>query len=76
MTELNFLLNDFPGGPVVKNLLSNAGDVGLIPGWRTNILHAMEQLNPGSTTAEPRHLREPACCKLQSPCTPEPTWQS
>ena len=24
---------DFPGGPVVKNLLSNAGDMGLIPGW-------------------------------------------
>ena len=24
---------DFPGGPVVKNLLCNAGAVGLIPGW-------------------------------------------
>ena len=24
---------DFPGGPVVKNLSSNAGDVGLILGW-------------------------------------------
>ena len=23
---------DFPGGPVVKNLLANAGDQGLIPG--------------------------------------------
>ena len=23
---------DFPGGPVVKNLLANAGDTGSIPG--------------------------------------------
>ena len=29
---------DFPGGPVVKNLLSNAGDVGLIPGQGTKEL--------------------------------------
>ena len=25
-------LRDFPGGPVVKNLPSNAGDAGSIPG--------------------------------------------
>ena len=25
-------LRDFPGGPVVKNLLCNAEDIGLIPG--------------------------------------------
>ena len=31
---------DFPGGPVVKNLPSNAGDEGLIPGQGTKILHA------------------------------------
>ena len=31
---------DFPGGPVVKTLPSNAGDVGLIPGLRAKILHA------------------------------------
>ena len=30
--RLNNILRDFPGGPVVKNLPSNAGDVGLIPG--------------------------------------------
>ena len=24
---------DFPGGPVVKNLPSNGGDKGSIPGW-------------------------------------------
>ena len=32
-------LRDFPGGPVVKNLPSNAGDVGLIPGQGTKIPH-------------------------------------
>lgn len=26
---------DFPCGPVFKNPFSNAGDVGLNPGWRT-----------------------------------------
>ena len=32
---------DFPSGPV-KNLLCNAGDVGLIPGQGTKIPHAVE----------------------------------
>ena len=32
---------DFPGCPVVKTLPSNAGDMGLIPDWGTNILHAL-----------------------------------
>ena len=31
---------DFPGDPVVKNLPSNAGDMGFIPDQRTNIPHA------------------------------------
>ena len=31
---------DFPGGPVVKNLPSNAGYTGSIPGWGTKIPHA------------------------------------
>ena len=37
---------DFPGGPVVKNLPSNAGGAGLIPGRGTKIPHAMGQLSP------------------------------
>ena len=37
---------DFPGGPVVKNLPCNAGDMVSITGWETRIPHAMEQLNP------------------------------
>ena len=28
----NYRWRDFPGGPVVKNLSSNAGDMGSIPG--------------------------------------------
>ena len=43
---------DFPGGPVVKNPPSNAGDVGLIPGQGTKIPHAMGQLSPHATTTE------------------------
>ena len=30
-------MKDFPSGIVVKNLPSNAGDVGSIPGWGTKI---------------------------------------
>ena len=43
---------DFPGGPVVKNLLSNAGDAGLIPGGGTKIPHAAGQLSLCATTTE------------------------
>ena len=32
---------DFPDGPVVKNLLCNSGDVGLIPGMGTKISHVV-----------------------------------
>ena len=32
---------DFPNGPVVKTLPSNAGGAGSIPGWGTKILHAV-----------------------------------
>ena len=36
---------DFPGGPMVKNLPSNVGDMGLIPGQGTKIPHALGQLS-------------------------------
>ena len=42
-----------PGGPVYKNLPSNAGDVVSIPGWGTKIPHAMGQLSPHTATTEP-----------------------
>ena len=38
------MLRDFTGGPVVKNLPSNAGDEGSVPGWGTKIPHAVGQL--------------------------------
>ena len=44
---------DFPGGPVVKNPPSNAGDMGSIPGQEAKIPHAMGQLRPPTTTPEP-----------------------
>ena len=44
---------DFPGGPVVKNLPSNAGDAGSIPGHGTETPHATGQLSPCATTTEP-----------------------
>ena len=42
---------DFPGGPV-KDLPSNARDVGLIPGWGPKLPHAVKQLRPGTTTSQ------------------------
>ena len=43
---------DFPGGPVVENPPSNAGDAGSIPGQGTKIPHALGQLSPCATTTE------------------------
>ena len=43
---------DFPGSPVVKYLLCNAGNEGSIPGQGTKIPHAVEQLSPLPTTTE------------------------
>ena len=55
---------DFPGGPVVKNPPSNAGDVGSFPGHGIKIPHALEQPSPRTTTevspcAITREAREP-----------------
>ena len=52
----------FPGGPVVKNLPCNAGDVGLISGRGTEVPHATEQL--GLRAAAPVSHRP----HLESPC--------
>ena len=48
----NHLARDFPGGPVVKNPPSNAGDAGSIPGKGTRIPHATGQLGPHTTATE------------------------
>ena len=36
------MLRDSPGGPGVKNLPSNAGDVGPIPVWETSESHLLQ----------------------------------
>ena len=43
----------FSGGPAVKDLPCNAGDVSLIPGWGTKILDVSEQISPHATTKDP-----------------------
>ena len=69
---------DFPGGPVVKNLPSNAEDEGSIPGRGIKIPYATGQLSPRATTTEPRaSTREPECHKkLQSPQALEPAFHN
>ena len=62
--------SDFPGGPVIKNLPSNAGDVGLIPGFGTKIPHAAKQLSPGTATTEPKHHNERSpCAAMKTQCS-------
>ena len=43
---------DFPGGPVVGNLLDSVGHTGLIPGLAGSY-HAAGQLSPHATITEP-----------------------
>ena len=45
-------IRDFPGGPVVKNLSCNAGDLDSIPGQGTKVPHDLEQRSPLPTTTE------------------------
>ena len=49
---------DFSGGPVVKNLPSNARGEGLIPGWGTKISHATGQLESLSATTKIQHSQK------------------
>ena len=56
MSYLESQHRDFPGGLVVKNLPSNAGDAGSIPGRGTKIPHAVGQLNLRATTTDPTCL--------------------
>ena len=68
------LKRDFPGGPVVKNLPANTGDVDLIPDPRTRIPHAIGQLGSHATTTEARAPLRPCfttreATTMRSPCT-------
>ena len=49
-------MEDLPGGPVVKNPPSDAGDAGLIPGQAPKVPHAVGQLNPHNAAIELEHL--------------------
>ena len=56
----------FPGGPVVKSLPCDAGDMASIPGRETEIPHPTEKLSqcttttqpPGPTAREPEHHKK------------------
>ena len=45
-------VQDFLGGPMVKNLPCNAGNMSLSPGQGTRTSHASGQLNSHATTEE------------------------
>ena len=58
----NCMKGNFPGGPLVKNLPCNAGNVGLIPGLETKIPQTSRQLSlrpvlkiPCATTKTPHN---------------------
>ena len=59
---------------MVKNPPSNVGDAGLIPARGTKIPHAAGQLSPRAPQllSLRASVREPTCCKLQSPRALEP----
>ena len=63
LKEIHLIKNtwrDLPGGPVVKNSPSYAGDAGSSPGQGTKISHAVPQLlRPRATNREkPMHRNE------------------
>ena len=59
------MARDFPGGPVVKNSPSNAGDVGLIPGQKIKISDTLGQLIPDADTREKPGLPKEEPVNLQ-----------
>ena len=57
------LQQDFPGGPMVENPPSSAGDVGLIPG-AGKTPHAEEQGSSCATATEPTlQSKKTHCCE-------------
>ena len=51
-------MGNFPDGPVVKNSPCKAGNMGFIPGGRTKIPNATEQLSPCSAMEDPAWCNE------------------
>lgn len=74
---------DFPGGPTVNNLPSDARDAGSIPGWGTNSPCTTEQLSLHTATAEPvcsesnpdfqREVPQPQCSTDTAVSNPQAT---
>ena len=64
---------DFPGGPVVKNLPSSAGDVGSIPGRVTKIPRGTEKLSP-HTARGSGHCNERSHMTVKTRCAAAKTW--
>ena len=46
-------MRDFPDGPVVENLPTNAGDTVSIPNLGSKIQHVKQQLSPHDPTTKP-----------------------
>ena len=62
---------DFPGDTVVKNLPSNVGDSGLIPGRGTKLLRAAGQLSTRATTGAQvcvPQVEKELCAQGKLPC--------
>ena len=68
---------DFPPGPVVKNLLYNAGGADSVAGQGTKIPHSMELLSLPALSTE-LALSEAHATQLETPraATTEPTHHS
>ena len=58
MNLKDIILGDFPGGPVVKNLPSNAGDTGSVSGQGTKIPHASLYNPPQKIIRQEYFLRQ------------------
>ena len=52
-------MRDFPGGPVVKNPPSNAGDTSSIPAWGSKSPRAAEQLESPLQLSRARYYGAP-----------------
>ena len=61
---INYILpRDFSGGPVVRNLPFNAGDVGSVPDRGTDIPQTKGQLSPCTATKDPQQRASAAKIK-------------
>ena len=77
------MIEDFPGGSVVKNLPANAGDMGSSPGpgrshmLQSNQAHVPQLLSLCSRARKPRLLKpvrlEPVLHNKRSHCNEKPT---